>query len=221
MHRSLHGEAGRRQEPELQERFGEEIPEGCGQGGRGDHDKLDGDSGDHVTGLEPLEIAIEFDEASNLQAQHFFVDLETHDPSLSEEIVDFESKGEEQDSITRFLTLPTITERSKPRNRDPILDYTTSKILTETQYEEAAQQLKDSRENVAREKERKATEERRVEESKRRKLAERAAAIAAKAAAREEAARMKELRVAEQAEAQAGRQAEKDQGGETEGSAGC
>ena len=104
------------------------------------------------------------------------------------------------DSITRFLTLPTVTKRNKTKSRDPIFDFTKSHILTSDKFTTAMQRLKESRENAAKEKERKAVEK---EETKKRKATEREEAQVAKLLAREEAARAKSLRAAMRAEEQA------------------
>lgn len=142
------------------------------------------------------------------QAEHFFVDCDTADAGLAEEVAGLDPAIEEVESITRFLTLPTVTARSKPKFRDPILDFTTSHILTSEEFTKAMEAWKESRENAAKEKERKATER---EETKKRKAAEKEEARLARVEAREEAARLKELRAAMRAEELAKKKAERQE----------
>ena len=86
----------------------------------------------------------------------------------------------EPESITRFLTLPTITARANPRRRDPILDFTQSKILTSDEYAAAVERQKEPKESVAQEKERLREEK---EAAKRRKALEKEARALEAAAA--------------------------------------
>jgi hypothetical protein len=98
------------------------------------------------------------------------VDCNTDDQGLAAEVAGLDPAVQEVESITRFLTLPTVTARSKPKFRDPILDFTTSHILTSEEFTNAMERWRESRENAAKEKERKAVER---EETKKRKAAER------------------------------------------------
>ena len=100
-----------------------------------------------------------FDEVPDSSASHFFV---APDPSdCAEEGGEFDgvdiAEGEPE-LITRFLTLPTITARASSRRRDPLLDFTKSKILTLEEYAAAVERLNDAKEVAAREKERMRTE---------------------------------------------------------------
>jgi hypothetical protein len=108
--------------------------------------------------MEATHIETEMAEEPNSQAEHFFVDCDRNDQGLAEEIAGLDPAIEEVDSMTRFLTLPTVTKRSKPKFRDPILDFTKSHILTSEEFTNAMQRWKESRENAAKEKERKAAE---------------------------------------------------------------
>ena len=134
------------------------------------------------------------------------MDCDSADQGLAEEIVGLDPTIEEVDSITHFLTLPTVTKRSKPKFKDPILDFTKSHILTSDEFTNAMQRWKESRENVVKEKERKAAER---EETKKRKATEREEARVARVVAREEVARLKELRAAMRAEEQARKKLER------------
>ena len=64
------------------------------------------------------------------QAEHFFVDCDTDDQGLVAEVAGLNPAVEEVESITKFLTLPTVTAKSSKKFRYPILDFTTSHILT-------------------------------------------------------------------------------------------
>lgn len=161
-----------------------------------------------------LEMANEFDEVPDSSASHFFVAPDPADSGEGAvEIATIDAGEGEPESITRFLTLPTIAARASSKRRDPLLDFTKSKILTSDEYTAAVQRLNDAKELAAREKERLRTEK---EASRQRKTAEKEARAAALAEARarrleekEEAARLKALRVAELAAARAAKAAEK------------
>jgi hypothetical protein len=168
-----------------------------------------------------LEMACKFDEVPDSSVSHFFVAPDPADSGEGAvEIATIDAGEGEPESITRFLTLPTIAARASSKRRDPLLDFTKSKILTSDEYTAAIQRLNDAKELAAREKERMRTEK---EASRQRKTAEKEARAAALAEARarrleekEEAARLKEeaaslkaLRVAELAAARAAKAAEK------------
>lgn len=136
------------------------------------------------------------------------MDRDSADQGMAEEIAGLDPGIGEAQSITRFLNLPTVTQRSKTKFRDPILDFTTSHILTSTEFTNAMQRWKDSRENAAKEKERKAAEK---EETKKRKAIEKEEARVARLAAREEAAWQKELKAAMRAEEQARKRHERQE----------
>jgi hypothetical protein len=61
---------------------------------------------------------------------------------------------EEDRSITRFLTLPTISARVSNKKRDPIVDFSKSILLKSEAYIHAAEQLKTRAEEASREKQR-------------------------------------------------------------------
>lgn len=120
------------------------------------------------------------------QAEHFNVDCDSTDQNLVEEVAGLDFDIKEAESITRFLTLPTV---NKSKFTDPILDFTESHILICDEFTNSMQRLHESRENAVKEKERKAIER---EESKKQKANEREEARVAKVSAREEAC-LKEL----------------------------
>ena len=161
-----------------------------------------------------LEMECEFEEVPDSSASHYFVapnPADTGEGAL--EIATIDNAKGEPDSITRFLTLPTIAARASSKRKDPLLDFTKSKILTSDEYLAAVQRLNDVKELAAREKERLRTEK---ESTRQRKAAEKEARAAAIAQARarrteerEEAARLKALYAAEAAAARAAKAAEK------------
>ena len=161
-----------------------------------------------------LEMEIEFAEIPDSSASHFFVTPELGDcEEGAAQIASIDNAEGEPESITRFLTLPTITTRACSRSRDPLLDFTKSKILTSDEYTAAVERLNDAKESAAREKERLRTEK---DALRQRKAAEKEACAIELAEARarrlqekEEAARVKAMRAAEAAAVRAAKAAEK------------
>ena len=117
-----------------------------------------------------MDIAAEVDEVPAPTVEHFFVNANTSNPANAEEVVGLDPTINNPESITRFLTLPTITPRA-PRRRliDPIVDFSKSIMLTLDNYVSAVEQLQEKKEEAARAKERYRIER---EETKRRKLLE-------------------------------------------------
>jgi hypothetical protein len=156
----------------------------------------------------------EFDEVPDSSASHFFVAPDPSDCAEERgEIAGVDIAEGEPESITRFLTLPTITARASSRRKDPLLDFTKSKILTSDEYAAAVQRLNDAKEFAAREKERMRTEKEALRQRKAAEKEARSVAIAEARARRveekEEAARLKALRTAEAAAARAAKASEK------------
>ena len=118
-----------------------------------------------------LEMANEFDEVPDSSASHCFVALDLADNGEGAvEITTIDAGEGEPESITRFLTLPTIAARASSKCRDPLLDFTKSKILTSDEYTAAVQRLNDAKELAAREKVRLRTRRRRRGSEKLRKM---------------------------------------------------
>jgi hypothetical protein len=88
-----------------------------------------------------LDLVTALAEPPTAATEHFFVDMESSDPILVDEISGLADDVKHAQSITRFLTLPIVTQRSNPRNRDPVVDFTKSVILTSDQYLAATTQL--------------------------------------------------------------------------------
>ena len=87
--------------------------------------------------------------------EHFFVTVDGQDPALEEQAASANPNVFELQSLTTFLTLPTVTARANPAKNDPIINFAKSIVLTPDQYLQAASQLKITREQAAREKEQK------------------------------------------------------------------
>jgi hypothetical protein len=100
----------------------DEVPNRPGNEGEGE------DSGNQ--NLEPTHIATDLAQKPNSQVEHYFVDRDCADQGVAEDIAGLDPGIIEPESITRFLTLPTVTPRTKSKFRDPILDFTKSHILT-------------------------------------------------------------------------------------------
>ena len=170
-------------------------------------------------GAADLEVDLAKVPDSNLE--HFFVDADPSNPRTAEEVLGLEADPDDVESITRFLTLPTVAQRVNARQRDPIMDFSKSIMLTSDQYISAAAHEQEAKAAATRQKEiaRQEKEERRKrkeiqrEEDQKAKEA-RAAGLAEariqKQAEREEARAMREARAAEAAHARAVKAAEKE-----------
>ena len=120
---------------------------------------------------------------------HFFVDANPANPNLAEDIGAADPEIQSLESITCFLTLPSITPQVSQRHQDPIMDFTKSIILTSDEYIEVAAELRQAKEDAAKEKQRQ-----REEKKEQRKW---------KAAEREDKRLQRKDRATEIAEAQA------------------
>jgi hypothetical protein len=86
--------------------------------------------------------------------EHFFVHVDPNDPDVDiVEEMDSDA-GEENPSITKFLTLPTTSARVSNKKQDPIIEFTKSIMLTSDAYIQAVEQLKLRSEEASKEKER-------------------------------------------------------------------
>jgi flagellar biosynthesis GTPase FlhF len=144
----------------------------------------------------------------NSGTEHFFVNVDSTDPRVEEEAAGLDPEVAKPHSLTRFLTLPTVIARANPSKKDPIINFAKSIVLTFDQYVQAAMQLKCTREEAAREKERKRGEK---NESKQRKLAEREEENVRKVAHPEQAAWLKKQRAEERALQQAQRATKREE----------
>ena len=154
------------------------------------------------------ELEADLGRAPSIETQHYFIDVDNENPYLRDEAAGLDPAIMEPQSLTRFLTLPTVTARINPKKRDPIVNFAKSVILTSNQYIEAAHQMRTRREEAATTKER--NKEERVE-SRKRKAAEKEEATARRAIEREESRRLKEQKAHERVEAQARKAAEKEE----------
>jgi hypothetical protein len=78
------------------------------------------------------EIQANFDHVQPSIVHHFFVDIDSFDLVLAEEAIGLDPAVNAPESITQFLTLPTITARANPRRcfTDSVVDFTKSVILS-------------------------------------------------------------------------------------------
>jgi hypothetical protein len=103
--------------------------------------------------------------------------------------------------------LSTVTARAKPRKADPIINFAKSIVLTSDQYMEVAQQLQNTQQEAARDKDKKREEK---IELRKKKAAECEEASARKAIERAATVRLYEERAAERAAALAAKATEKE-----------
>ena len=157
---------------------------------------------------EDGDIAADLNRDPDVDTEHFFVRVDPTEPTPPEEIGGLDPEVHVPDSITQFLQLPSFTPRANSRQRDPIVDYTKSVILTSAEYEDAAIVVVNKRDRAIKEKERQKQER---EELKKRKAAEREEANAQKVAEREESLRWKEQRQQEKDAVQARKAAEREE----------
>ena len=107
------------------------------------------EEGSNSPGDEAAVIAGEFEGQPNASIEHFFVAPDSEDPAVAEDVVRLDAEVPRPESITHFLTLPSVTERPNPRRRlDPIINFTKSVMLTSDQYVEAAEHVKQARADV-------------------------------------------------------------------------
>jgi hypothetical protein len=134
--------------------------------------------------VQHCEITAELDQVPTLGTHYIFVDRDSADPTLDDEIIGMDNDDDEPKSITRFLTLPIVMQRCNPRTKDPVVDFSKSIILTSDQYVAATTQMQQTREEALREKERNKLEKK---ETHKRKASEKKEATAARALIRAEA----------------------------------
>jgi hypothetical protein len=198
----------------------EPVPESGHVGGEGRHGEdvvgpgspgSDGAPDDEIEELwqggemsfgSPHQVDIEADLAHQPTAdiEHVFVNAESCDEGSVGEATDLERPLSEPQSLTKLLKLPTIIARIGSKKKDPIVNFAKSVILTSDQYISAAQEMRNSKEVVAKYKEQQKVER---DESRKYKAVAKEAASARRAIKREEAQRAKERPLAECVEAQA------------------
>jgi hypothetical protein len=112
----------------------------------------EGDEGNiPVGGTADLEVDLA--EVPDSNAEHFFVDADPSNPTTADEVIGLEDNPDGVDSITRFLTLPTVAARVNARHRDPIMDFSKSIMLTSEQYISAIAQVQEAKASATRQKE--------------------------------------------------------------------
>ena len=176
---------------------------------------------DDVPSAGVAELEADLAKVPDSNAEHFFVDADPSNEATAAEVLGLEGDPDGVESITRFLTLPTVAQRVNARHRDPIMDFSKSIMLTSEQYISAAAHVQEAKASAARQKEiarqekeerRKRKEIQREEERKAKeaRAAELAEARTQKQAERKEARAMREARTAEAAHARALKAAERE-----------
>jgi hypothetical protein len=96
-------------------------------------DSIGSGTEEQLRGSGGVNIAAELDQVPAPTVSHFFVDADTSDPAIAEEAAELDPSVSNPESITHFLTLPTITTRA-PRRRfiNPIVDFTKSSCSHQT-----------------------------------------------------------------------------------------
>ena len=151
-------------------------------------------------------------EVPDCNAEHFFVDTDPSNAATAEEVLGLEAHPDGIESITRFLTLPTVAQRLNARHHDPIMDFSKSIMLTSDQYISAAAHVQEAKAIAARQKEiarqekeeqrkRKEIQHEEERKAKEAQVVEMAEARVQKQAEREEACAMREARTVEAAHA--------------------
>jgi hypothetical protein len=100
----------------------------------------------HGFQLDSRKMARDFAALPNSAMEHFFVNCDSADSEVSEQIGGLNPSIEEPTSITRFFTLPTVTRQRHTKIRDPIFYFAQSKFLTSDEYATASKQLKHAKE---------------------------------------------------------------------------
>ena len=85
---------------------------------------------------------------------HFYVDADPNDATVVDDVAGAELQAQSLESITRFLALPSTTPRLNQKHQDPIMDFTKLIILTSDEYMEAAVEVRQAKEDAAKEKQR-------------------------------------------------------------------
>jgi hypothetical protein len=80
-----------------------------------------------------VEIEADLAKAPSSLIEHYLVNVDTH-PDVDNKAASLDPEVSQSESITRFLTLPTITTRENPRERDPLVNFVKSIILIYDRY---------------------------------------------------------------------------------------
>jgi hypothetical protein len=81
------------------------------------------------------------------------VDHICSNPEEEENVGGLDPDVRHPNSITRFLTLPMVTQHSMPNSKDLVVNFARSIILMSDEYVAAATHLKETREKAVKEKE--------------------------------------------------------------------
>jgi hypothetical protein len=83
------------------------------------------------------------------KTEHFYVDVQPSELDSIGKATDTDCLAPKAPSITKFLTLPTITVQINSKRKDPVVNFAISLILTSDQYISAVQEMRISKEDSA------------------------------------------------------------------------
>lgn len=104
-----------------------------------------------------------------LGLEHFFMSFDSGDLDIPDKMVSFNIDVEATNSMTMFLTLSTLTPRVNTKEKNHIMDFSMSIMLTSNEYMATVEEFQEVKINTAKEKERLREEK---EERKERKVAD-------------------------------------------------
>ena len=136
-----HGHAGDEEQGGMAAHAGNEGQAHCTAKEGGDVDIFEAGAADLEADLA---------EVPDCNAEHFFVDTDPSNPATTEEMLGLEVDPDGIESITRFLTLPTVAQWVNARHCDPIMDFSKSIMLTSDQYISAAAHVQEAKAAAAR-----------------------------------------------------------------------
>jgi hypothetical protein len=84
--------------------------------------------------MDSSDMALEFSEQPKTSRLHFFVNADSIDPEVTEQVGGMDPCIDTPTSITDFLTLPTVTRQRHTKFKDPIFDFVQPKILTSDEF---------------------------------------------------------------------------------------
>ena len=99
------------------------------------------------------DLEVDLAEVPDCNAEHFFVDADPSNPATTDEVLGLKADPDGVESITRFLTLPTVVPWVNARHRDPVMDFSKLIMLTSDQYISAAAHVQEVKAAAARQNE--------------------------------------------------------------------
>jgi hypothetical protein len=114
------------------------------------------------------------------ETEHFYIDVQPSELDSVGEATNTDCPTPEAPSVTKFLTLPTITARINTKRKDPIVNFAKSLIRTSDQYISVVQEMRLSKEDSTIQRERQRVDR---EETRKRKAADKEEAASRRAVA--------------------------------------